>query len=65
VKITPNGGDNPCVCGFIHPCCRYLVDGGCPHSTPGDHHHAPNEARAWIPGLDCYLGERFPPSKSG
>lgn len=40
--VKPNRGDNPCVCGAIHPCCRFLVDGGCPHSTFGDHHHAPN-----------------------
>jgi len=39
--ITPNRGNSPCVCGHVHPCCRFLVDGGCPHSTPGDHHHAP------------------------
>lgn len=38
--ITENGGSNPCVCGSIHPCCRFLVDGGCPHRTPGSNHHA-------------------------
>ena len=50
--ITPNRGDNPCVCGAIHPCCRFLVDGKCAHSTPGDHHHAPNDTAAdhrWPP----------------
>lgn len=41
VKLTPHRGDDPCVCGFIHPCCQYLVDGGCPHQMPGDHKHAP------------------------
>jgi hypothetical protein len=38
------GGDTPCVCGFIHPCCRYLVEDHCPHKTPGDHPHAPAPA---------------------
>jgi hypothetical protein len=42
--ITPNRGDSPCVCGYIHPCCRFLVDGGCAHSTPGVHHHAPSQS---------------------
>lgn len=41
-RITPNRGDSPCVCGAIHPCCRFLVDGGCAHTTPGEHHHAPS-----------------------
>ncbi|AQT25911.1 hypothetical protein SimranZ1_99 [Mycobacterium phage SimranZ1] len=46
-QITPNRGNNPCVCGAIHPCCRFLVGGGCPHATPGDHHHAPNQLPGW------------------
>lgn len=56
-KITPNPGDGPCVCGAIHPCCRFLVDGGCPHRTPGDHHHSSDRmARATLAAVGSMSG---------